>query len=97
MHESASVGILVACEERRRVSGPPIILPSLQLPGDGRYIFGMLNLMILVTKAHPRIVARGISATIQHNRARVGSWLAILIHIDHTCGFACLKLRVPGA
>jgi len=52
---------------------------------------------ILVTRAQPRIVARVINATVEHIRARVESWLAILIHIDHTCGFACLELRVPGA
>jgi len=52
---------------------------------------------ILVTDAQTMIVARGISATIKHIRARVRSWLSILIHIDHTYGFTCLELRVPGA
>jgi len=52
---------------------------------------------ILVTDAQTRIVARSISATIEHIRARVRSWLSILIHIDYTYGFTCLELRVQGA
>ena len=52
---------------------------------------------LLVTDAQTRIVARVISATIEHIRARVRSWLSILIHIDHTYGLTWLELRVPGA
>ena len=52
---------------------------------------------VLVTDAQTRIVARVISATIEHIRARVQSWLSILIHIDHTYGSTCPELRVSGA
>ena len=55
-----------------------------------------LYFKILVTDAQPRIVARGISATTGNIRARVENWLAILIHIDHTCGFTYMS-GVEGA
>jgi len=51
---------------------------------------------ILVIDSQTRIVARGISAMIEHIRAKVRSWASILIHIDHTYGFR-LVLAISSA
>ena len=99
-----SRGFLV-CED---MSGPPTVLTtcplsrashqSAQSHGEGWCKVGILKSL---SKGLTQVYCQGYQCcrlpTIYPGKTTwVERWFAIFIHIDLTCGFTCLELRMPG-